>query len=138
MKTQLKKTERIKTMRKRINYPHKVRRDFLHDVVRELVKQRQRLGITQDELNHILGVADRLVSHWECGIRSPTAFHLYCWADALESKLAIIPKQNEVHSLVNQLQREVANDNSCVCKTPVNDNNEFIVSKPKVKLANKG
>ncbi len=95
---------------RRYNYPHKVRRDFLHDVVKELVRQRHQLGITQDELNNMLGVADRLVSHWECGVRTPTGFHLYCWADALKTRLAIIPNKIETESLVARLQRELAND----------------------------
>ncbi len=118
----------------KFNYPHKVRSDFLHDVVKELVRQRHRLGITQDDLNHTLGVADRLVSHWECGVRSPTAFHLYCWADALKSKLVIIPNEIEAQSLIAQLQSQLANDNSYVCKTPVNDN-DLVISEPKVKLS---
>ena len=95
---------------RRYNYPHKVRCDFLHDVVKELVSQRHQLGITQDELNNMLGVADRLVSHWECGVRTPTGFHLYCWADALKSRLAIIPNKIETESLIARLQRELAND----------------------------
>ena len=104
----------------KFNYPHKVRHDFLHDVVKELVIQRHRLGVTQDELNNILGVADRLVSHWECGVRSPTAFHLYCWADALKAKLAIIPNEIEVQSLLTQLRSQSANDNDIVvCQSKV-------------------
>jgi len=116
------------------NYPNKIRRDFLHDVVKQLVSQRHRLGITQDELNNTLGVTDRLVSHWECGVRTPTGFHLYCWADALESKLAIIPQEFEVEKLINQLQKQLANDNSYVCKSSANDN-MLVVPEKKIKLA---
>lgn len=94
----------------KFNYPHKVRNDFLHDVVKDLVKQRHRLGITQDDLNHTLGVADRLVSHWECGVRSPTAFHLYCWADALKSKLAIVAQDNKNPSVPSEMEKAI-NDN---------------------------
>ncbi|WP_406684308.1 hypothetical protein N1F78_00855 [Seonamhaeicola sp. MEBiC1930] len=112
-----------------------MRKDFLHDVVKQLINQRHLLGITQDELNHTLGVADRLVSHWECGVRTPTGFHLYCWADALKSKLVIIPEEIEIQVLINQLQKELANDNSHVCKTPVNDN-ILAVSEKKIKLTN--
>ncbi|WP_330444600.1 hypothetical protein Q4Q34_08670 [Flavivirga abyssicola] len=98
------------------------------------MKQRHSLGITQDDLNHTLGVADRLVSHWECGVRTPTGFHLYCWADALKSRLAIVPQEVETQSLMSQLQKQLANDNSCVCETPVNDN-LFAVPEKKIKLA---
>ena len=48
----------------KFNYPHKVRNDFLGDVVKQRIQQRKKLDITQDQLNHALGVADRLVSHW--------------------------------------------------------------------------
>lgn len=116
----------------KFNYPNKVRSDFLHEVVKQLVKQRHSLGITQDDLNHTLGVADRLVSHWECGVRSPTAFHLYCWADALQSKLMIIPKGIETERLVNQLERTLANDNSIECETSANDN-EALTPENKVR-----
>ena len=120
----------------KFNYPHKVRSDFLHDIVKELVRQRHQLGITQDDLNHTLGVADRLVSHWECGVRSPTAFHLYCWADALKGRFVFVPNEIETDKLIAQLQSQLANDNSYVCETPANDN-ELVVSIPKVKIAGK-
>ena len=54
----------------------KTRDDFLKDVVKQLVKRRKELGITQEELNYKLGVADRLVSKWESGTRTPTSFQL--------------------------------------------------------------
>ncbi|MEQ8524715.1 helix-turn-helix transcriptional regulator [Gracilimonas sp.] len=72
-------------------YKTKTRDDFLMDVVGDLIKLRHRKGMTQEELNHRIGVADRLVSKWECGMRTPTSFNLYCWADALDGKLIVIP-----------------------------------------------
>jgi DNA-binding XRE family transcriptional regulator len=66
-----------------IVYKRKSRQDFLKDVVGDLVDLRHKRGMTQEEVNHKIGVADRLVSKWECGIRTPTSFNLYCWADAL-------------------------------------------------------
>ncbi len=112
----------------KFNYPHKIRNDFLHDVVKDLVRQRHRLGITQDELNHTLGMADRLVSHWECGVRSPTAFHLYCWADALKGK--ILFSSNE--DLNAPILKQPSNDNFCIYKTSVNDN-ILVVPEQKIK-----
>ena len=116
----------------KFNYPHKIRTDFLHEVVKQLVKQRHRLGITQDELNHTLGVADRLVSHWECGVRTPTGFHLYCWADALESELFIIPKK-ELPPLIDSLKQNTANDNSL--EDIANDNSLLILETKKKVVA---
>ncbi|TRX51743.1 helix-turn-helix transcriptional regulator [Fulvivirga sp. M361] len=109
----------------KFDYPHKVRTDFLGDVVKQLIERRKRLGITQDQLNHALGVADRLVSHWECGVRSPTAFHLYCWADALKSQLMIIPKEPSPEPIC----QITANDNTRTIKTATNDNHEPIAYK---------
>ena len=74
-----------------IVYKTKSRQDFLKDVVGDLVRLRHLRGMTQEDLNHKIGVADRLVSKWECGIRTPTSFNLYCWADALDGKLKIVP-----------------------------------------------
>lgn len=68
-----------------------VRSDYLSDIVKPMVKQRKRLGMTQDEVNAKLGVADRLVSKWECGARTPTSFNLYCWAEVLEGQLVFLP-----------------------------------------------
>lgn len=87
-------TGREVPMNMNFNYPFKTRNDFLMEVVTLLIKRRLELGITQDELNHMLGVADRLVSKWECGVRTPSSFHLYCWADALESRMTIVANDN--------------------------------------------
>ena len=69
-----------------------LRNDFLKFVVADLVTKRKRLEYTQEELNARLGVADRLVGKWEVGIRTPTSFHLYCWADALDMRLCVFDK----------------------------------------------
>ncbi|WP_298511023.1 helix-turn-helix transcriptional regulator [uncultured Kordia sp.] len=79
----------------KINYPYKTRDDFLKDVVSQLVTRRKELNLTQDDVNDILGVADRLVGKWECGVRTPTAFHLHCWIDALNSHIKILDNAND-------------------------------------------
>ncbi|WP_303318469.1 hypothetical protein Q4Q34_03940 [Flavivirga abyssicola] len=62
------------------------------------------------------------------GIRTPSSFHLYCWADALESKLVIIPKKAETKQLIKQLQKSPANDNSKTCIIAVNDNKPEVLT----------
>ena len=92
------------------SYYGKLRNDFLRGVVKQLRNRRIELRFTQEELNYRLGIADHLISKWENGIRSPTGFHLHCWADALGCELTI---------------KVVANDNNPaakVIKTPANDN----------------
>lgn len=71
-----------------------VRNDYLRDVVIKLVERRHKLGITQEELNARLGVADKLLGKWECGARSPTSFNLYCWAFALGMRMTIAANDN--------------------------------------------
>jgi len=95
-------------MNLQFDYPHKTRDDFLKNLVAKMVKRRHDLGMTQEELNHMLGVADRLISKWECGTRTPASFHLYCWADALQSELTIVPKRGGILDLT----KTIANDNN--------------------------
>ena len=71
-----------------------IRKDYLRDIVIKLVEQRHKLGITQEQLNDRLGIADRLLSKWECGVRSPTSFNLYCWAFALGMRMTIAANDN--------------------------------------------
>lgn len=47
----------------------------------------------------MLGVVDKLVSKWECGMRIPTSFHLYCWVDALKSMVTITANDNSPPNL---------------------------------------
>lgn len=96
-------------MNAKVVYPFKVREDFLRDVVGDLVSIRKERNYTQEEINHKLGVAERLVSKWECGLRTPTAFNLYCWADALDAKLKIVVNDNVPQPCELKLNRP-AND----------------------------
>ena len=98
-------------MHMKFNYPEKIRTDFLTDVVKPMVEQRKKLGFTQEDVDALLGVADRLVSKWECGVRTPTSFHLYCWADALEGQMVFLPNKNKPLPNVNETIVNVANDN---------------------------
>ena len=93
-------------------YPFKQREDFLKDVVKEPVQLRKKRNYTQEELNYRLGVADRLISKWECGTRTPTSFNLYCWADALNTKLKIVANANDKpHNRIAEKMELPANDN---------------------------
>ncbi len=94
----------------KFDYPFKARSDFLEDIVKLLIKRRLQLRMTQDELNHKLGVADRLVSKWKCGMRTPTSFHLYCWADALKSMMTIVANDNSPPKITGEMEKAV-NDN---------------------------
>jgi|TARA_R110000744_G_scaffold40658_3_gene92272 transcriptional regulator with XRE-family HTH domain len=58
-----------------------------------LVKERRRQGISQHALDHEIGFTNSLVSRWECGDRTPSAFALFVWAEALGLDIKLEPKQ---------------------------------------------
>lgn len=51
--------------------------------VEALVQRRQDLGLTQRELDKLIGVSDCMVAKWEAGHRQPTASSMERWAAAL-------------------------------------------------------
>jgi len=68
------------------------RQDFLKNIVDQLILRRQNLGLTQDKVDVLMGNADRCISKWECGDRTPTSFNLVCWADALNLEFLFLSK----------------------------------------------
>jgi transcriptional regulator with XRE-family HTH domain len=70
---------------------------FHNAIIPQFVKQRKKLGISQLEMDEIVGVAKGLVSKWECGIRKPSGYLFCIWADAL--------------GMTINLQQKVQNDN---------------------------
>jgi transcriptional regulator with XRE-family HTH domain len=109
-------------------YPRKVRQDFLEDVVKPMIKQRRILKLTQEVVNHKLGVADNLVAKWECGVRTPILFHLYCWADALDGKLMFVP--NNKVKVCEAIIKIPSNDNE-----PKSTNENIIPFSQRLKKA---
>ena len=67
------------------------RDDFLKSLISQFVNRRKSLNMTQEDVDAKMGNADRLVSKWECGLRTPTSFNLYCWAETLKTSLTIKP-----------------------------------------------
>jgi transcriptional regulator with XRE-family HTH domain len=65
---------------------------FGQKLINQMIKRREQLGLSQDELEEKIGVADALVAKWEVGIRKPSGFLLFCWADALECDLVLQEK----------------------------------------------
>ena len=68
------------------------RDDFLFDVISQFIQRRKELGLSQEDVDHRMGTAERLCSKWECGLRMPTSFNFYCWAQALDAFLVLFPK----------------------------------------------
>ena len=58
-------------------------------LILKLIHRRQELGMTQEHVNQEIGVADRLVSKWECGMKYPNFRHILLWASALNCRITI-------------------------------------------------
>jgi transcriptional regulator with XRE-family HTH domain len=54
-----------------------------------LIKRRHDLGLSQRELDKMVGVSDCMIAKWEAGHRSPTAESLDKWAAALGMTLEL-------------------------------------------------
>jgi transcriptional regulator with XRE-family HTH domain len=55
-----------------------------------LVKRRHDLGLSQRELDKMVGVSDCMIAKWEAGHRSPTAESLEKWAAALGMTVELV------------------------------------------------
>ena len=62
---------------------------FIQELIVQFRDRRNQLEIPQTELDDIIGCATGLVAKWETGNRKPTAFNLYCWAEALQCKITV-------------------------------------------------
>lgn len=61
------------------------------DLRQQLIDRRRRLGITQEDLGHRIGLTEHHLAKYEVGIRTPNAFVLTCWAEALGVRLVLAP-----------------------------------------------
>ena len=68
-------------------------RIFHEHLIPQFVNARKKKGISQLEMDDILGVAKGLVSKWEVGIRRPSGYLFCCWADSLDMELTLTPKR---------------------------------------------
>jgi|TARA_R100001530_G_scaffold16339_1_gene14405 transcriptional regulator with XRE-family HTH domain len=68
-------------------------RIFHEHLIPQFVNARKKKGISQLEMDEILGVAKGLVSKWEVGIRRPSGYLFCCWADSLDMELTLTPKR---------------------------------------------
>jgi ribosome-binding protein aMBF1 (putative translation factor) len=72
--------------------PSDAERVFYRDFIRRMINQRQRMGISQAELDYRLGIATGLVAKWETFARLPGTFMLLCWAEALNTVLVPVER----------------------------------------------
>ena len=69
-------------------------RIFHEHLIPQFVAARKKLGISQLEMDEILGVAKGLVSKWEVGIRRHSGYLFCCWADSLKMEIKLVPKRS--------------------------------------------
>lgn len=69
-------------------------RATLKDVIQQLIEKRHALNLTQEEVQHRLGVCSNLVGKWECGARNPRALELTAWAATLGCNVTIQEDKN--------------------------------------------
>ena len=67
-------------------------RIYHEQLIPQIVAARKKKGISQLEMDEILGVAKGLVSKWEVGIRRPSGYLFCCWADSLDMKITLTAK----------------------------------------------
>ena len=65
---------------------------FWNNVILPFIERRHKMGLTQMDVNEQIGVADKLVSKWESGMRRPNVYNLYNWAEVLKCKIELKEK----------------------------------------------
>lgn len=58
-------------------------------LIEELARRRKQMRLSQEALDHKLGVSHGMVAKWETLARLPGAFFLMCWCKALDVTLTI-------------------------------------------------
>lgn len=68
-------------------------KQFTLDLIKQFQERRYELGLTQPDVDQLIGVAPGLVAKWEIGNRKPTLFNAYCWAEALGCSIKLENKK---------------------------------------------
>lgn len=68
-------------------------KQFTSELIKQFQQRRYELGLTQPDVDQLIGVAPGLVAKWEIGNRKPTLFNAYCWAEALGCSINIEVKK---------------------------------------------
>src|SRR5688572_30594499 len=80
---------------------------YLALLVRQFVERRHALKRSQAEIDHRLGCADRLISKFECGLRSPGLYMAMLWADTLDCDLVLVPREISYAHPLAQVRQQV-------------------------------
>ncbi|MBL4837642.1 MAG: helix-turn-helix transcriptional regulator [Kordiimonadaceae bacterium] len=73
--------------------PHPREQDpFFQAVIRPIIDRRMELGLTQVDLDNLVGYADGLTAKYEVVNRRPSGFHLWCICEALHMTIQLVPE----------------------------------------------
>ncbi len=64
-------------------------------MVDQLIKRRQELGMSQEQLSFEIGCAKSLIHKWEQYKRVPSGFMLGCWVEALGLQIEVTEKRTK-------------------------------------------
>ena len=70
------------------------KRSIVRPLVEQLVERRKELGMTQEVLNHNIGLPDRYLSKWEVSLKEPKLWNFLCWVEALDCHIVISPNKH--------------------------------------------
>ena len=68
----------------------RLKREFFQPVIARLIERRKKLGMTQAEVNDLVGCADNHLSKWEAGMFQPSIYFLLLWAESLGCSLTLV------------------------------------------------
>lgn len=74
-----------------LKYAPNQRSDFETQFIQQLIERRHQLNLSQRYVNESIGVAEGLLAKWETGLRSPSGYLLFCWAEALQCRIKVEP-----------------------------------------------
>jgi transcriptional regulator with XRE-family HTH domain len=67
-------------------------------LIHQLREARRNAGLTQADVEDILGCTQHLVAKWEVDIRRPSFHSVYCWARALGYDLVLEKREDGSHA----------------------------------------
>jgi transcriptional regulator with XRE-family HTH domain len=73
-----------------------------HEIVLELARRRQELGLTHDDIHASTGIARSSVRNWETGRRAPMLSALDAYLRAMGFRLTVVPLEQPVDVVVGE------------------------------------
>lgn len=69
--------------------PFPIHTRFSKKLIVQFVQRRKELGYTQEYVDQMMGNTPGQIAKWETGIRKPTLFNAYAWAEVLHTEIIL-------------------------------------------------